>query len=217
MIKTDLTRAFYQIPLSKSSPKYCGVATPFCGMRVYTRSAMGMPGSETALEEMMCRVLGDFIEEGFMAKLADDLYCSGDTPEALLNNLRRVLQVLDRCNLYLSPTKTVICSNTTSVLDWIWSRGRLSASLHRIAALASYPPPSTVRGLKSFIGAYKVHSRVLPNCSNVIAPLGCVLTGLQSSDRLLWDENLTSKFKSAQDFLSNHKAIVFLALQTPSG
>ena len=51
---------------------------------------MGMPGSETALEEMMCRVLGDFIEEGFVAKLADDLYCGGDSPEALLNNWQRV-------------------------------------------------------------------------------------------------------------------------------
>ena len=61
---------------------------------------------------------------------------------------------------------------------------------------------------RSFIGAYKVLSRVLPNCSNVIAPLECALTGLQSSDRLLWDENLTFRFKSAQDFLSNHKAIV---------
>ena len=37
MIKTDLTHAFYQIPLSKSSLKYCGVATPFRGIRVYTR------------------------------------------------------------------------------------------------------------------------------------------------------------------------------------
>ena len=43
-IKTDLTRAFYEIPLSKSSLKYCGVATPFCGIRVYTRLAMGMLG-----------------------------------------------------------------------------------------------------------------------------------------------------------------------------
>ena len=80
MIKTDLTHAFYQIPLSKSSLKYCGVATPFRGIRVYTRSAMGVPGSETALEEMMCRVLGDFIEEGFVAKLADDLYCGANSP-----------------------------------------------------------------------------------------------------------------------------------------
>ena len=86
MIKTDLTRAFYQIPLSKSSLKHCGVAKPFRGIRVYTRSAMGMPGSETALKEMMCRVLGDLIEEGFVAKLAEDVYCGGNIPEALLSN-----------------------------------------------------------------------------------------------------------------------------------
>ena len=49
IIATDLSNAFYQIPLSKSSMKYCGVATPFKGTRVYVRSAMGMPGSETAL------------------------------------------------------------------------------------------------------------------------------------------------------------------------
>ena len=124
---------------------------------------MGMPGSETALEEMMCRVLGDFIEEGFVAKLADDLYCGGDSPEALLNNWRRVLQALDRCNLRLSPTKTVICPKTTSVLGWIWSQGRLSANPHRIAALASCPPLSTVKGIRSFIGAHKVLSRMFPN------------------------------------------------------
>lgn len=63
IIKTDLSRAFYQIPLAKESRKYCGVATPFRGIRVYCRSAMGMPGSETALEEMMCCVLGDFIQQ----------------------------------------------------------------------------------------------------------------------------------------------------------
>ena len=143
-----------------------------------------------------------------MAKLADDLYWGGDSSEALLNNWRRVLQALDRCNLPLSPTKTVICPKATSVLAWIWSQGRLSANPHRIAALESCPPPSTVKGFRSFIGACKVLSRVLPNCSNVIAPLECALTGLHSSDRLLWDENLTSRLKSAQDFLSNNKAIV---------
>jgi hypothetical protein len=50
IITSDLTDAFYQIPLARESMKYCGVVTPFQGVRVYTRSAMGMPGSETALE-----------------------------------------------------------------------------------------------------------------------------------------------------------------------
>ena len=62
------------------------MATPFRGVRVYTRSAMGMPGSETCLEELLSRVLGDLIQEGFVAKLADDLYCGGDTIEELLHN-----------------------------------------------------------------------------------------------------------------------------------
>ena len=50
LIQTDLTQAFYQIPLPKTSMKYCAIATPFRGVKIYTRSAMGMPGSETALE-----------------------------------------------------------------------------------------------------------------------------------------------------------------------
>ena len=208
LIKTDLTQAFYQIPLSHSSLRYCGVATPFRGIRVYTRSAMGMPGSETALEEMMCRVLGDLIQEGCVTKLADDLYCGGDSPDTLLSNWRRVLESLDRCNLRLSPTKTIICPKSTTILGWIWSQGTLSASPHRVAVLSSCPPPQSVKGLRSFIGAYKVLGRVLPNCSDVVDPLECALTGLQSNDKLLWDENLTLRFKTAQQHLSRHKSIV---------
>ncbi|KAL1261417.1 hypothetical protein QQF64_006682 [Cirrhinus molitorella] len=63
-IATDLTKAFYQIPLSKSSMKYCGVIMPFKGVRVYARCAMGMSGSETALEELTCHVLGDLLQQG---------------------------------------------------------------------------------------------------------------------------------------------------------
>ena len=53
--------------------KYCGVANPFKGVRVYVRFVMGMPGSETALEEVMCRVLGPLLQDGSVAKIADDL------------------------------------------------------------------------------------------------------------------------------------------------
>ena len=171
MIKTAFTQAFYQIPLSLSFLKYCRVATPFCGIPGIHEISDGMPGSETALEEMMCCILRNFIQEGCMAKLADDLYCGGDTLEALLNNWRQVLEALDRCNLRLSPTKTVICFRSTTILGWVWSQGSLSASPHCIAVLTSCPPPQSVQGLRSFIGAYKVLSCVLPNRSDLVDPL----------------------------------------------
>ena len=109
IVVSDLCQAFYRIPLSKGM-KYCHVVTPCKGVRVYTRCAMGIPGSETALEELMCRVLGDLLQEGCIAKIADDLYCGGDTPQELIMNWRKVLFTLDRCNLRLSPEKTVVLS-----------------------------------------------------------------------------------------------------------
>lgn len=55
---------------------------------------MGMPGSETAPDELMSRVLGDLLEEGIVAKIADDLYCGGNSPGELLLNRKRVLKIL---------------------------------------------------------------------------------------------------------------------------
>ena len=63
---------------------------------------MGMPGLETALEDLMCRVLGDNLQAGYLAKLADDLYCGGNSPEELLANLTSVMKSLDACGLRLS-------------------------------------------------------------------------------------------------------------------
>ena len=207
IIVSDLTSAFYQIPLAKSSMKYCGVVTPFRGVRVYTRSAMGMPGSETALEELMCRVLGDCLKDGIAAKLADDLYCGADTPEDLLVNWTRILDALRKSNIKLSPSKTIICPRSTTILGWIWTQGQLSASPHRVATLSSCPPPDTVRGLRSFIGAYKVLSRVLPHCAHTIAPLETSITGLQSRDKISWSDTLLQQFQLAQASLSSRQSI----------
>ena len=82
---TDSTSAFSQISLSRPTMKYCGTITP---------CAMGMPGSETTLEESLYRVLGDHIQAGFMSKLAEDLYCGGNSPDELLENWTKVLKVL---------------------------------------------------------------------------------------------------------------------------
>ena len=63
---------------------------------------MGMPGCETCLEELVSRVLGDLIQEGCVAKLADDLYIGGGTINDVTNNWRCTLLALRRNNLHLS-------------------------------------------------------------------------------------------------------------------
>ena len=57
------------------------------------------------------------------------------------------------------------------------------------------------------VNAYKVLSRVLPNCSAHTAPLESATAGYQFQDKIVWTDDLYQKFYSAQKALSTHKSI----------
>ena len=204
---TYLSNAFYQVPLSRESMKYCGVVTLFRGVRLYARSAMGMPGSETALEELLCRVLGYLLDEGVVAKLADDIYCGGNTIVELKRNVRRLLQCFADRGLRLPATKTTICPTETMIIGWVWTLGTIQASPHRIATLASCDIPVTVKTMRSFVGAYNMLDRVVHGCSSLLAPFDSVTFGRQSSEHIEWTDSLLEAFKRAKDKLHSRKNI----------
>ncbi|XP_070546547.1 uncharacterized protein [Ptychodera flava] len=106
-----------------------------------------------------------------------------------------------------SATKTTIGPATATILGWIWHKGTLSASRHSIATLSSCQPPKSVRGLRSFIGAYKVLARVIPGCASLLTPLENTTAGLQSTDNIVWTDTLYDTFNAAQLALSTNWAI----------
>lgn len=63
---TYLTKAFYLIPLARDFMKFCGVVTPFRGVRVYTRSSMGMPGSETAWKNSHAKCWATYLKRALL-------------------------------------------------------------------------------------------------------------------------------------------------------
>lgn len=127
---------------------------------------MGMQGSKTALEELTCRVLGDLVEEGVVAKVADDLYCGGNSPEELQQNFGRLLHLLHKSSLNLSASKTIIAPNQTTILGLIWRLGTLQANQHRIASLSSRDVPTTVTDLSLYMSVQSVKSCYIRLCHN---------------------------------------------------
>lgn len=110
-----------------------------------------------------------------MAKIADDLYCGGNTPEQFIHNWERVLDALQKSSLNLSASKTIIAPSQATILGWTWQLGTIRANKHRISTLSGRDPPQTVTALRSFIGAYKVISRVVQGTSQHLAPLDDVV------------------------------------------
>ena len=129
------------------------------------------------------------VQEGCVAKIADDLYVGGNSPVEVLHNWRRVLALLHKNSLRLSAAKTIICPRKAIVLGWVWFNGTLQASPHKLAALPSVEPPSTVQGLRSFVGAFKALSRVLPRFAELLDPLDQVTAGKESRAKLLGATN----------------------------
>ena len=205
IIKTDLTKAFFQIPLDKESMAYLGTITPFKGIRVYTRCVMGCPGSSEHLRELMTRVVGDFLAEGFLIIKDDDMYVGADTIHELICCWEKVLQRMSQNNLSLNAPKTVIAPRKTTVLGWIWECGTISAPPHKVSPLICADPPKTTSAMRSYIGAYKALSRCIPGYSSVMAPLENCIKGKDGKDNISWDPNLVAHFHNAQK-----------ALQTPS-
>ena len=208
LIKADLTSSYHQIPLSPDSYKYVGIMSPFKGTFVYKRSVMGLPGSESALEELLSRIFGDLIQAGKMIKLADDIYCGSDTFEDLVGTWDEVLKRLVQNGLKLSPNKTVCCPTQTTILGWIWEQGRIKPSSHRLNAMAACEPPPTVKSLRSFIGCFKFISRVLPRYSELLQALETVCGNRSSSEKINWTEELLESFKLCKEHLKKAKSIV---------
>jgi hypothetical protein len=207
VIKSDMTKQFFQLPMTKSSMKYLGVLTPFKGIRIYTRAAMGMPGSTEHLDELMSRVLGELMHQLFVVKIADDILVGGNTVVELLSHWEKLLQRFEANNLRLSAPKTVICPITTTILGWIWSSGSISASQHKITPLATSHKPKTVTALRSWCGAFKHLKACIPKYAHLLMDLETATAGKDGHTPIIWTDALMSSFHAAQHALKDIKTI----------
>ena len=169
---------------------------------------MGMPGSSEWLDEMMSRVVGEMVMAGSVTKIADDLYVGGATVQELMNHWECLLALLQKNNLKLSASKTVICPKSTTILGWIWSNGTLCASSHKISPLLACDPPKTCTAMRSFLGAFKDVSRSIPRCSSLLSPLENAIKGMAKETKITWTTELLDFFTKAKQALESPRSLV---------
>ena len=93
------------------------------------------------------------VQEGWLSKVADDLYVGGFSIAHLYENWSDVLNILYVNGLKLKGPKTIIAPLETQILGWEWQNGTLSACSHKLLPLLKCDPPDTVTNLRSYIGA----------------------------------------------------------------
>ena len=117
------------------------------------------------------------------------------------------IALLHKNSLHFSAAKTIICPRKATALGWVWSNATLQASPHKLAVLSLVEPPTTVQGVRSFVGAYMVLSRVLPRFVELLDPLDQAIAGKESRGKIVWGDELLLAFKTAQRTLEDNQTI----------
>ena len=213
-IFADLHNSYFQIPVAKRDWQWLGIRTPFRGIRVLTRAGQGLLNSETELDELVSRILGDELLEGICYIERDDIVIGGDSIDTAISNWKKVLSKLNLNNMKLSPRKVKIFPQDMEVFGWRIKDGQAMPSDHIVTSLgkSSIDQLSTVKQVNSWKGLYKTLLSSLPHLASVMDPFDKVTSKLESKQKFPWSPDLIAAFNNAQSHL---KEVNSLTLPNP--
>ena len=217
MGELDFRDMYWQLPFKSNSSKdllkmaYLCIRTPF-GTMTYARGAMGLLGMDSIQEELTDRLIGDLVHEGKAFKIADNIYFGGKNMIELISIFGEILRRCDLASLRIKPSKVKLKITSADILGLHWSKGYLSPSPHKVDPLTVCQKPSTVKGLRSFLGAVRWHEICLPGGELAQATTLLdeqTISSRKGSDEIQWTESLSEGFYKIQDILkrSNNVAI----------
>ena len=210
VIKTDLYQGFFQNHLHKDGQKWCGILTPYGGLRFFKRGIQGLINQTEELDELLANLFNDMLTKGKLVKQADDLFTGGNTIDEAIDNLEEMLKICNYNNLKLSSSKTIILPKTVDIMSWVWSQGgTLAPSPHRKQALLEVKAEDlvTVKDVRSWIGLYKTFLYHTPNLARIMDPFDKITSDKDSKDTITWTNELKMAFQTAKDNIANIKEV----------
>ena len=194
----DLSNYFYQGGMRKEDAQYLGVVHPFQGLFVYVCEPQGLKNASEHAYERLAVIFGDLCRQERMTRHADGLHVLGDTVEELHDNLALVLERCKLSGLTLKPSKVIIAPKNSVLFGWKLDGCKWLPTEHTLSALASCEKPLTVTKMRSFIGAFKQFSDLVPGYAKLLHPLEMVAAGKEGREPIEWTEDLENIFKQAQ-------------------
>ena len=203
----DLSNYFYQGGVSKKDAQYLGVVHPYQGLFIYVCEPQGLKNCSEHAYERLAVIFGDLVRQERMTRHADGLHVLGDTVEELYENLALVLERCRLAGLTLKPSKVIIAPLNSVLFGWRLEGNRWLPTEHTTSALATCEKPSTVKKMRSFIGAFKQFSDLVPGYAKLLHPLELVAAGKESRDSIEWTAELEEVFKNAQKATTRLEAV----------
>ena len=144
------------------------------GIFAFRQMPFGLCNAPRTFQRCMMAIFSDMVEKTIEIFM-DDFLVMGNSFDNCLKNLRAVLARCEETNLVLNWEKCHFMVQEGIVLGHRISARGIEVDKAKIEAIEKLPPPSSVKGIRSFLGHAGFYRRFIKDFSHIAKPLSNLL------------------------------------------
>ena len=164
---------YNQIAIAPEDQEKTTFTCPY-GTFAFWRMPFGLCNAPGTFQRCMMAIFSDMVEKTIEIFM-DDFSVMGNSFDNCLANLRAVLARCEETNLVLNWEKCHFMVHEGIVLGHRISARGIEVDRVKIEAIEKLPPPSSVKGIRSFLGHAGFYRRFIKDFSQIAKPLSNLL------------------------------------------
>ncbi|GJR20730.1 reverse transcriptase domain-containing protein [Tanacetum coccineum] len=160
---------YFQIPIDPNDQEKTTFTCPY-GTFAYRRMPFGLCNAPGTFQRCMMAIFHDMIEKT-MEVFMDDFSVFGSSFSTCLTHLEKMLKRCEDTNLALNWEKSHFMVKEGIVLGHKISKSGIEVDRAKIDVIAKLPHPTTVKGVRSFLGHAGFYRRFIQNFSKIARPM----------------------------------------------
>lgn len=194
----DLKSGFHQIPLREQDMQKTAFSVNN-GKYEFTRLPFGLKNAPSIFQRALDDILREYIGKICFVYI-DDIIIFAENEEDHLRNLNIVFETLELANMKVQLDKCEFLKKEVEFLGFIVSDSGIKTNPKRVEAINNFPPPRTLKELRSFLGMSNFYRRFIRDYAKIAKPLTILLRG---------EGGRTSKYASSKIKINlNEDAII---------
>ncbi|KAL4273048.1 hypothetical protein GQ457_13G018110 [Hibiscus cannabinus] len=180
---------YNQVAIATEDQEKTTFTCPY-GTYAFRRMSFGLCNAPATFQRCMLAIFYDMVED-YLEVFMDDFSVSEDTFGTCLGNLAKVLKRCEESDLVLNWEKCHFMVTEGTVLGHRISSQGIEVDKAKVEVIEKLSPPTTVKGIRSFLGHAGFYRRFIKDFSKISKPLRNLL---QQNQPFVFDEDCQSAF-----------------------
>ena len=200
----DLRSGYFQVPLAKEDAPKTAFMTRR-GSFQFRMMSQGLCNASSTFQRLMNLVLAGLNFESCLCYL-DDIIVYAPTLEAHLERLEVVLARLQSANLKIRPDKCSLLQKEVSFLGHIISGLGVRTDPKKIDKVSSWPTPSSVKDVRSFLGLCSYYRKYIKNMAETASALHALT---HKGAKFVWTPDCQRAFDELKQLLTHAPVMAY--------